>query len=174
MNKYKFLGVFLSVMISVFAVAVITYATTIGNAVSVTTTLTVTGDTSLSTVTASGASTLAAVSATTGTFSSTLGVTGLSTLAGFISTASSTVNGRLNVQTSVGIATSTPSQELGVVGGGSFEEASGTTTLSVSSVGSGVGSCIQVRNTDGRMVRIYAGATTTSHQELIVETGSCQ
>ena len=159
------MGVFFSVLVTVFSVAVFTYATTIGSNVSVTGTLGVTGASTLS-------STLDVTSAAT--FSSTLAVTGLSTLTGFISTASSTVNGALNVQTSVAVASSTPSQELGVVGSALFQESSGTTTIGINSTGSGVGSCIQLRGTNGVLFRIFAGATTSDHFGLVVEVGSCQ
>jgi len=46
-NNRTFLGVFFSVLVTVFAVAVFTYATTIGSDVSVTGALTVTGATTL-------------------------------------------------------------------------------------------------------------------------------
>ena len=170
-NNRKFLGVFFSVLVSVFAVAVITYATSIGNAISVTTTLDVTGATTLN-----GAVTLGDAAG------DVITVTG--GFAGFVSTASSTVNGRFNAQTSVGVATSTPGQELGVVGSGFFMENSGTTTISTSATGSGVGSCIQLKTTDGTHIRLYATTTPANaygagvnevgtSRGLVIEAGSC-
>ena len=161
-----FIGVFFSVLVTVFSVAVFTYATTIGSNVSVTGTLSATGATTLSAaLTANGNVTLGDA------ITDTVTINGV--IQGFVSNASSTVSGRLNVDTSVGVASSTPSQELGIIGSALFQETSGTTTIGIISTGSGVGSCIQLRNTDGSMFRIYAGATTTMHNALVVEAGSC-
>ena len=82
------------------------------------------------------------------------------------------VDGDVYVDLTLGVATSTASQELGVVGSALFEEKSGTTTIGINSTGTGVGGCIQLRNTNGNLVRIYAGATTTKGY-LVVESGDC-
>ena len=74
----------------------------------------------------------------------------------------------------VGVATSTPGQELAVAGDGLFHAAAGTTTLVLSSDVASTGGCIQLRGANGTMFRIYAGATTTNYGFLVVEAGACQ
>ena len=229
----------LAVSAAVFAVALLVNATTIGDNVTVTSALTVNGNTTLGnaatdTITMTGvftgfvsnaSSTVSAgvfnVGGSLGVGSSTpaqeLGVTGdayisstltvegasriygLGTLSGgYVSQASSTVSagvfnvgsgslgvasstpsqevgivGDVYIDTTLGVATSTASQELGIRGSALFEEQTGTTTIGLNSNGTGVGSCIQLRGTNATMWRIYAGATTTATGNLRVEQGSC-
>lgn len=186
-------GVFLSVLISTFAVALISYATTIGNDVSVTGTLTSTGAATLSsTLAVTGASTLSGAA----TLSNTLEVTGASTfngavtlgdvaadaitvngvITGFVSNASSTVSAQLNA-TTFGMATSSPGQEVGITGD-VFQASAATTTHFLSSTGTSKGGCIEMLRSNGTKVRIYVGATTTGETMdgnfLVVEAGTCQ
>lgn len=164
-------------------------ATSIGTSVSVTGSLTAS-----STMAITGVSTLygnlavngyATTTASTGTFStvgsvyasSTLAVTGTSYLYGnllfngFATTTAS--NGNIATNGSLGVATSTPGQELGVTGDALLGGA-GTTTLYSRSTTSGAGGCIELLGTDSVTYRIYAGATTTNSGRLIVEVGSCK
>lgn len=89
--------------------------------------------------------------------------------------------------TSVGVGTSTPSSHQFAVGGNALigGGASGTTTLTVSSPGTRIGGCIELRATDGNMVRIYAttsvlasynnnGLLALGGQGLVVEAGGCR
>jgi len=195
-NNRMFLGVFFSVLVTVFAVAVFTYATTIGSDVSVTGALTVTGATTLNggvtlgnavgdVITATGYFTQMRIG-TDSTFDDigTVGadelgvegameVDGISYLDGGAITAASSTHstGVLNVGSgSLGVATSTPSQEFGVVGSALFHESSGTTTLIIDSAGTNVGGCIQMRSTGGKMWRLYA---TTTSGPAVFTVGSC-
>jgi len=167
-------SVVLAVAVSFFFVSLTVYsASTISTNISTGGGLTVSGASTLSGAVAAG-STL--------TVASTLGVTGLTTMAGFISTASSTVSAQLEVDT-FGVATSTPSQEVGIIGD-AILNSSATTTLIIESSGTGVGGCIQMRGAiaaGGGMYRIYInqGSTTPTLGQpgnggLVVERGMCQ
>lgn len=185
--KHKSVSVGLSVLSSVGLVAGLAYATSIGDAVSVSGALTVTGaSTFTGAVTANGAVTLgdAAADAITvngaATFASTVGVTGLSSLTGgFISAASSThTTGVFNVGSgSLGVATSSPAQEVGI-SGDVFQDSSATTTHFLSSTGTSRGGCIEMLRSDGTKVRLYIGASTTAQKTdtnfLVVQAGTCQ
>jgi len=225
-NNRTFLGVFFSVLVTVFAVAVFTYATTIGSDVSVTGALTVTGATTLNgkatlgnavgdVITATGYFTQMRIG-TDSTFDDigTVGadelgvegameVDGISYLDGGAITAASSTHstGVFNVGSgSLGVASSTPQQELGVVGdayisatlgvatstaaqelavtGDVFQSSSATTTHFLSSSGTNVGGCIEMLRSNGTKVRIYIGASTTAQATdtnfLVVEAGTCQ
>ena len=209
-QNHKVVSVILSVSAAVFAVALLVNATTVGDNVTVTSALTVNGNTTLGnavtdTITMTGVFTgFVSNASSTASDNFTVGALlrsqGLATLnSGFVSQASSTVSGTFNVDTSIGIASSSPSQELGVTGdayisstlgvatstagqelgvngSGLFQELSGTTTIGLNSVGTGVGSCIQLRTANGassNQFRVYAGATSTKGY-LIVEAGSCK
>lgn len=133
-----------------------------------------------------GATTVGTNLSTTGTLS----VTGLTTMAGFISTASSTAGAAFSVTgalaasstlqatgnailygtTTLNIASSSPAQELSVDGDGYFHAQNGTTSVIVGSTGTGVGSCLQLRGTDGNWYHIYA---TSSASYVFFQTGPC-
>ena len=84
----------------------------------------------------------------------------------FLTATSSTAS---NFIGGIGVASSSPSQEVGIVGDMHLGSAA-TTTLTISSSGTDTGGCIQLEGADGTMYRIYA--TTTG--PLIAEAGSCQ
>lgn len=96
-------------------------------------------------------------------------------------------------RTRVGVNASTsPYQEFGVTGDAVFGGAVGTSTVSLETTTSARGGCIELRDSDGRWVSIYAGrgaATNTSAHYiaaanlegasgntvlLVVETGRCE
>ena len=173
------------------------WATTIGDNVSVTGTFTSTGAATLSsTVAVTGAATFngnvtlgdaaADIILSTGILnaSSTLAVTGVSNfysnvnVNGFATTTASNGNfateGTIYASSTIGVSTSTPAQELGVLGDAFFQTpGNGTTTINLSTAATGVGSCINMRGTNGTLFRIYATATTSSYGRLVIETGSC-
>ena len=80
---------------------------------------------------------------------------------------------------SVGIATTTASKTLSVGGDGMFGT-SATTSVIVTSTSSTAGGCIQLKGTDGTMIRIYATTTPSatltgdSYKNLVVEPGVCR
>ena len=200
--KNKLVSIFLSILSSLGLVTFLAYATSIGNSVTVTTDFTVNGNATLGdavadSITANGYFTqvrigtgstfedIGAVGADELGVEGAMEVDGVSYLDGGLITAASSTHstGVLNVgSASLGVATSTPRQELGIVGSAIFEEASGTTTLFTNSVGSGVGSCIQLRGTGGAMVRLYATTVPATVPTiaygyaagLVVENGVCQ
>ncbi len=73
------------------------------------------------------------------------------------------------ISATLGIASTSPSEELGVVGDAHFGSAA-TTTLTLSSSNANTGGCIQLEGANGTMYKIYA--TTTG--PLIATSGSCQ
>lgn len=93
--------------------------------------------------------------------------------------------------TRIGIGTSTPARTL-AIGGDSAPgtvllgaTTGATSTLVIDGVGASRGSCINMRATNGTMIRIYATTTPAtspnvnngtglSYQNLIVEVGACQ
>ena len=80
-------------------------------------------------------------------------------------------SGNFANQGTVGVGTTTPSQELGVAGDGLFVS-SATTTITISSTGAVGGGCLQMENGAGdTMYRIYVVAAGNS---LRVEAGACQ
>jgi len=180
--KNKAVSVSLSVLSSVALVSAVAYATSIGDAVSVSTTLGVTGATTLTsaalstTLDVTGATTL-----TSATLSTTLSVTGVSTLSGgFISASSTVSSGVFNVGSgSLGVATSSPAYgEVGIVGD-VFQTSVATTTHFLSSTGSSKGGCIEMLRSDGTTkVRLWIGASSTAQKTdtnfLFVEAGTCQ
>jgi len=127
--------------------------------------------------------------------SSTAWTTGvLNAVGGLISNASSTVGSTLNVSGvfqasstalvnglrvdtgTLGVASSTPAQEVGIVGDVIMGSAA-TTSLIIGSTDAESGGCIQLRGTDGLHYRIYIVATTTPStptKGLYVEQGICQ
>ncbi len=90
--------------------------------------------------------------------------------------------------TSVGVGTSTPSSHQFEVGGNALIGGGGsnaTSTLTISSSGTRIGGCIELRAADGGMIRIYASSSvmTGSYnnlglampgRNLIVEAGGCR
>ncbi|MEK7098895.1 MAG: hypothetical protein AAB916_00050, partial [Patescibacteria group bacterium] len=89
--------------------------------------------------------------------------------------------------TSVGVGTSTPKSHQFAVGGNALIGAgsNGTSTLSISSSGTNIGGCIELRAADGNMVRIYATTSTLTGaytnnggalpgRGLVVEAGTCR
>ncbi|MBI4118354.1 MAG: hypothetical protein HY455_02380 [Parcubacteria group bacterium] len=120
------------------------------------------------------------------TTSNALTVRGLSfDVAGLATTTVSLVN---NAATStlgsvfgsaIGIGTTTPalSAKLGVVGS-IHAGGSGTTSIKLHSSGTNVGTCIQMRATNGVIIRIYATTTPAADaalaQSLRVEAGTCE
>jgi len=145
------------------------------------------------------------VSQASSTVVGTLTTTGLSSLGdaklktgGFISYASSTIINRLSIAGSenssgsgngmLAIGSSTPAQELSVAGDilANGTSTSATTTVTVASNGTNFGGCINLRATDGTMIRIYATSSPTAAQaytdgnqgrgfeKLVVEAGACQ
>lgn len=104
------------------------------------------------------------------------------------STATSTINYGIrlsDVGGSVGIATTTAARTLSVGGDGLFGGAA-TTSVAITSTTATVGGCIQLKATDGTMVRIYAtttpnttalytnGGLALGYQNLVVEAGVCR
>src|SRR3989344_9127519 len=73
------------------------------------------------------------------------------------------------IATSLGVASTSPSQELGVVGD-IIAGSGATTTLILSSSLANTGGCIQLEGANGTMFKIYA--TTTG--PLIATSGTCQ
>lgn len=115
---------------------------------------------------------------------------------GVVANASSTVNSTLTVSGvfqasstalvgnglrvdggTLGVATSTPGQEVGIVGDVDISSAA-TTTVVIDSTDAETGGCIQMRGTDAKWYRIYIVATTTNlavaTRGLYVEPGICQ
>jgi|SRR3989344_622093 len=96
---------------------------------------------------------------------------------GFATTTASNGNieteGTLTVErgiaTSLGVASTSPSQELGIVGD-IIAGSGATTTLILSSSLANTGGCIQLEGANGTMFKIYA--TTTG--PLIATSGTCQ
>ncbi len=80
--------------------------------------------------------------------------------------------------TSIAIGSSTPSQEVGIVGSISAEETTGTTTASITSAGTNVGGCLALTAVNGSHYRAYLVASTTgqSTNGIIwrIEPGACQ
>ena len=82
----------------------------------------------------------------------------------------------------IGVGSSTPAATLSVGGTGTlFVGAAapiGTSTVTISSKGAGQGGCINLRATDGTMIRIYATTSTVvggmGYNNLVVEAGSCR
>lgn len=125
------------------------------------------------------------------TFTGTSLHTGLATMTnGYVSQASSTVVGAFSIASTttispLSIATSTPAgfAEL-AVNGDLILASTGTTTATIASASASRGGCINLRATDGTMVRIYATSSPTAvgdantaamgFKNLIVEAGSCQ
>lgn len=111
------------------------------------------------------------------TASSTMAISGVSTfygnvaVNGFATTTAST--GAFATESTVGVATSTPGQELGVTGD-ILTGGTATSALIMRPSTSGVGGCIELLGTDNKTYRIYAGATTSNSGALIVQVGSCK
>ena len=80
----------------------------------------------------------------------------------------------------LGIGTSTPTKgaKLGVVGDVTVSNTLGTTTLRLHAEQANFGSCIQLRATNGVMVRIYATSTPgtgiAGYRGIVVEAGECE
>jgi len=80
-----------------------------------------------------------------------------------------TITVESGIATSLGVASTSPSQELGVVGD-VIAGSGATTTLILSSSLANTGGCIQLEGANGTMFKIYA--TTTG--PLIATSGTCQ
>lgn len=192
-RKSRYASVFISVAVSFLFVFLSVYgASTISSNITTAGTLTVSSLSTLTGIITTASSTAVSTLSVTGALfaSSTARIDGLSTLAGFVSTASSTAvstlrandelrasstlqatgNVTLYATTTVNVASSTPAQELSVDGDGYFHAQNGTTSVMVGTTGAGVGSCIQLRGTDGNWYRIYA---TTAASYVFFESGTC-
>lgn len=121
-----------------------------------------------------------------GLFSGDLSVAGLTatgTVAFNGTAATTTISGGLLVDTTslmvdystnrVGIATTSPGEEVGIAGD-VLMSSGATTTLRMHSTLANTGSCIQLRGTNGVNFRVFASATTSSYGFLQVEAGNCQ
>lgn len=73
----------------------------------------------------------------------------------------------------VGVASSSPAQEVGVNGDVHLGSAA-TSTLTVESSNANEGGCIELEGTNDTYFRIYATASTSNTGQLIVEAGKCQ
>src|SRR3989344_4008440 len=78
----------------------------------------------------------------------------------------------------VGIASSTPAQELGVVGD-IMAGSAATTTLQLTTSSATIGGCIELKAVNGTTLRIYATSSTQTGtlggvSNLMVEAGRCQ
>ncbi|MBI4121331.1 MAG: hypothetical protein HY457_03715 [Parcubacteria group bacterium] len=177
------------------ALSVSGFATTSGATGNIATegTLAVTGATTLTgALTVNGAATLgdaagdAIIITGNATTSNALTVRGLSfDVAGLATTTVSLVNGAATTTlgsifgSAIGIGTTTPalSAKLGVVGS-IHAGGTGTTSLKLHSSGTNAGTCIQMRTTNGVIIRIYATTTPTAGadltQSLRVEAGTCE
>ena len=148
LSKKETITIAVAGLTSVLMVAGMVYATTISTDISTGGALSVSGASTLSSATLSG----------------TLSVTGLSTFgtSGFVSQASSTVVGRLEVDGNlvsahgkVGAGTTTPAAELSATG-------SATTSLYLDTSGTKVGSCIELLSSTSTVWRMYIGASDTN------------
>lgn len=78
----------------------------------------------------------------------------------------------------LGIGTTTPelSSKLGVAGSIYADNGSATTSLILSTSSETIGSCIQMKASDGATLRIYATTTyaTDTFRSLVIEAGTCQ
>ncbi|MBI4130669.1 hypothetical protein HY468_05100 [Candidatus Roizmanbacteria bacterium] len=78
----------------------------------------------------------------------------------------------------LGIGTSTPelSSKLAVAGSIYADNGSATTSLILSTSSETIGSCIQMKASDGATLRIYATTTyaTDTFRSLVIEAGTCQ
>lgn len=117
----------------------------------------------------------------------TLGVTGVTTLTYASTTAISTTgslmiggnatttsSGAFTTESTAGIASSTPAQELGVTGDVSVGS-SATTTIFLDSTTADTGGCLQMRGSDGVIYRLYVTATSTGDVAgWLFAAGTCQ
>ena len=76
-----------------------------------------------------------------------------------------------NSSDSVGIGTTTPAEKLGISGSFFLEEDNATTTLNLSTGSDTVGSCIQMKSSNGRTFKLVVNGESTT---LLLEAGSCQ
>ena len=82
----------------------------------------------------------------------------------------------------IGIGSSTPAATFSVGGAGTLTVGAaapiGTSTVTISSSGASQGGCINLRATDGTMIRIYATTSTVvgkmGYNNLVVEAGDCR
>ncbi len=77
----------------------------------------------------------------------------------------------------VGVGTTTPAKTLSVTGSALIGNSVGTTSVIIETAQASTGGCINLRATDGRLVRIYATTAPisgTSPWNLQVELGACQ
>ncbi|MAG12461.1 hypothetical protein CL630_01470 [bacterium] len=173
------------------ALVVSGYATTSGSTGNIQTegTLTVTGNTTLNgAVTLGDAVGDAIIITGNATTSNAFTVRGLSfDVAGYATTtvsiadtfATTTLGGN-TFGSMLGVGTSTPDigAKLGVNGDISAGGTVGTTTLRLHAGAANTGTCIQMRTTDGAVVRIYATTTPASQTDnffdLVIEAGLCE
>lgn len=83
----------------------------------------------------------------------------------------------VNANGRVGIATSTPEQEIGMTGDLSIGSGA-TTTVFLDSTAAVTGACLQMRGSNGTLYRAYLVATTTASEGVTaawyISTGNCQ
>ena len=207
LHNTKVVSVGLSVLSAVFAVSFLAYATSIGTNLSVTgtatlsDTLAVTGaSTFAGDITANGSGTFG--NAVTDIFlftgdlhasTTALFTNGFTTYGDWIVDKAATTTVTFNQAginfdsdtfviesggNRVGVASSSPMEELGVVG--DIAAGSGaTTTLKLTTSSATIGGCIELKVVDGTTVRIYATSSTHTGalggvSNLKVEAGRCQ
>ncbi len=141
-------------------------ASTISTDISTGGTLTVTGNSVLTSADIGGGYSAGGSGATI-TAAGKLSVNGDLEINGMATTTAA--SGNIATQGTLGVATTTPSQEIGVAGD-AFFGSSATTTVFVTSTGSTKGGCLQLTGTNGTTYRIYVGGAGT----LVTEAGSCQ
>lgn len=84
--------------------------------------------------------------------------------------ATTTSAGNINIEGTMGIASSTPAEEFGITGD-IYAGSAATTTVHVKSTGSSIGGCIEMEGADDTIYRIYIN---TVGNAVKVEAGTCQ
>lgn len=88
--------------------------------------------------------------------------------------ATTTSAGVLSAESSINVASSTPSEQLNVTGDVSVGSTA-TTTLFIDSTSADSGACLQLRGADTTLYRVYIAASTSDNgAEFVIETGTCQ
>lgn len=168
------------------ALVVSGYATTSGTTGNFATegTLTVTGATTLTgALTANGNATFGDAAGDSVTVvGQTFSVAGLATTTAVIADDMATTTIGTLRGSALGIGTSTPelSSKLAVSGTIYADDGSATTSLILSTSSETIGSCIQMKATDGTAIRIYAtttpgsGSASGEFMPLVIEAGTCK
>ena len=153
----------------------VTGATTLTGAATLSSTLDVSGNSTLASADIGGAYSAGGGSGSTITAAGKAQFNGDLEINGFATTTAA--SGNFANQGTVGVGTSTPSQELGVAGDGIFVS-SATSTITISSTASSKGGCLQLEGDNDTFYRAYVVASTTNAQGtnavLRVESGACQ